>query len=415
MNFNTKAIHCGADPDPKTGASSLPIFNTASYSYSDPQALEDVFAGRKFGHVYSRISNPTVTAFEQKMSAVENGLGSLAFGTGMAAIQGTILPLVQAGEEILSSSSLFGGTYYFFEDLRRLGITTLYSDPVSPETFATQVTDKTRLIFVECIGNPKVDVPNLKAISTIAVQAGIPLVVDATLATPYLFSAKEFGVNLVLHSATKYIGLGGTTLGGVVTDLGNFDWKTTKSEAVRQMSVKAGTYAFLAKARKMMITNTGSGLSPFNAYLLHLGLETLGLRMDRHCDNALALAQFLAKHPGVEHVSYPGLATSAFYEVAKAQYSGKFGALMTIRLGAKNRCFDFIRGLKIAKDQANLGDSKTLVIHPESTIYRDCTPEQQLGSGVTPDLIRISVGLEDIGDIMEDFDHALTGTFGGSL
>ncbi len=407
MNFNTKAIHSGAEADPKTGASSLPIFHTAAYSYPDPQSLEDVFAGRKFGHVYSRISNPTVSAFEQKMAAVENGLGSLAFATGMAAIQATVLTLVQSGDEILSSSSLFGGTYYLFEDFRRLGITPHYIDPTDTARFEAAVTDKTRLIFVECIGNPKVDVPNFEAFAKIAQKAGVPLVVDATLATPYLFCAKEFGVTLVLHSATKYIGLGGTTLGGVVTDLGNFDWKSCKSEAVSTMAGKAGSYAFLAKARKMMLTNSGADLSPFNAYLLHLGLETLSLRMERHCDNALSLATFLSAHSAVESVQYPGLPSNPFHTVAKAQFSDRFGALLTLRLGSKDRCFQFIRGLKIAKNQANLGDSKTLVIHPESTIYRDCTVAQQEAAGVYPDLIRVSVGLEDIDDLTEDFKNAL--------
>lgn len=409
MKFETKAVHSGASADPKTGSSALPIFQTASFTYEDPEALEAVFSGKRFGHVYSRISNPTVTAFEQKMAALENGLGSIGFTSGMAAIQAAALGLAQHGDEILSSGSLFGGTYYFFEDLRRLGISTVYANPLDISTFASQITDKTRFIFVECIGNPKVDVPNIPELAALAKKHNIPLVVDATLVSPYLFDAKAAGVSLVLHSATKYIGLGGTTLGGVLTDTGLFDWKNGKSQTIAEFAAKAGAYAFIAKVKKMLVTNAGTGLSPFNAYLLHLGLETLSLRMDRHCDNALALASFLESHKAVVHVNYPGLASHAGHVTAKAHYKGKFGALLTIRLGTKDRCFSFIRGLKVAKDQANLGDSKTLVIHPESTIYRDCTPEQQASAGVYSDLIRVSVGLEHIDDLIADFESALKG------
>jgi len=409
MKFETKAIHSGATSDPKTGASALPIFQTASFTHEDPQVLEDIFAGKKFGHVYSRISNPTVSAFEQKMAAIEDGLGSISFSTGMAAIHATVVSLAGSGDEIISSTSLFGGTYYLFEDLERLGIHTRFADPSDVAAFASHITEKTRLIFLECIGNPKVDVPHISEISALAKRHNIPLVVDATLASPYLFKAKDFGVNLVIHSATKYIGLGATTMGGVVTDLGNFDWKNTRSATIQSFAKKAGTYAWIAKTRKMMITNAGTGLSPYNAFMLHLGLETLGLRVERHCDNALALAQFLETHPDVSVTNYPGLSSSPFQKIAAAQYSNKFGALLTIRLGSKDRCYAFLKNLKIVKNQANLGDSKTLAIHPSLTIYRELDTASQEAAGVYPDLIRISVGLEHKDDLLADFDAALKG------
>jgi O-acetylhomoserine (thiol)-lyase len=407
MNFETKAIHSGYESDPKTGASALPIFETASFSYPDPQVLEDVFKGRKFGHVYSRISNPTVAAFEQKVTALYDGLASVAVESGMAAVSAVVQTLVNAGEDIVSSSSLFGGSFYYFEDLKRFNITTRYFQPQDVEGFASAITPKTKLLFVECIGNPKIDVPAISELSALAVKHNIPLVVDATLTSPYLFDAKAFGAHIVVQSATKYMGLGGTTMGGVITDLGIFNWKNYAQEGIQNASKTAGQFAFVAKLRKWMLTNVGHLLSPHNAFLLMIGLETLSLRMDKHCSNALSIAQFFEKQSHIEAVNYPGLPQNPFYAAATRYYKGQYGALLTIRLGSKDRCYQFIKSLKIAKNQANLGDSKTLVIHPATTIFHDCSPEQQLAAGVTEDLIRISIGLEHSDDLKQDFLQAL--------
>ncbi len=407
MNFETKAIHSGYEPDPKTGASCLPLFDTASYTYADPQALEDVFRGRKYGHVYSRISNPTVSALEQKVTTLSQGLASIAVESGMAAVSAVVQTLVNADEEIVSSSSLFGGTFYYFEDLKRFNIKTHYVEPQNTEAFKAAITSKTKLIFVECIGNPKIDVPNLKALADIANAHHIPLVVDTTLTSPYLCDAKSLGIHITVQSATKYMGLGGTTMGGIITDMGLFDWKSFNQKGIQDAAKTAGQFAFISKLRKWMLSNVGHTLSPHNAFMLFVGLETLTLRMDKHCQNALALAQFFEKHPAIEVVNYPGLASSPYHQLAKAQYSGQFGALMTIRLGTKDRCYQLIKTLKIAKNQANLGDSKTLVIHPSSTIFHDCTDSEKLAAGVTDDMIRISIGLEHIDDLIHDFKQGL--------
>jgi O-acetylhomoserine (thiol)-lyase len=407
MKFNTKAIHSGCQPDPKTGASCTPIYQTASFTHEDPESLAEAFSGKKFGYLYSRIANPNEISLEQKVTALENGVGSLAFGTGMAAIHAALYTLAESGDQFISSSSLFGGTQSLFEDAKRFGIEPVYVTATDTQAYQAALSPKTRFIFLECIGNPKTDVPDIVAIASIAKSAGVPLIVDGTLASPVLLNAKALGVNLVVHSATKYFGLGGSTLGGTLTDLGNFDWKTCKSTGVKNAATQMGPNAFLGKARKLMITNAGTGISPFSAFMLSLGIETLSLRVEKHCQNALELAQFFAKHPKIKGVNYPGLPTHTQHEIAKAQFKNRFGALMTIRLEDKESCYQMIKALKLVKNQANLGDSKTLVIHPESTIYRDWTPENQERAGVFPNLIRISVGLEDCEDLINDFDQAL--------
>ena len=407
MRFETKAIQGGFNQDPKTGATSVPIFQTASFAYSSAQDLADVFDGRKFGHLYSRISNPTVFAFESRVNELENGLAAVAVASGMAAIASVAYALTQQGDEIIAATSLFGGTLHFFEDLSRFGVTTHYVDMRDLKALKEAITDKTKFIFFETIGNPKMDVPNIKAIVEIAQQANIPIVVDSTLTSPYLFHAKKWGVSIVVHSATKYLGIGGTTVGGVLVDLGTYKWKESRCDDIRELSKKAGPFAFIAKVRQHVVTNSGNILAPFNAFLLNLGLETLAIRLEKQCANAMDLATFLSQESRVTAVGYAGLKSHADHEIATAQFEGKYGALLTFNLESRDACFSFMDKLKWVKNMTSLGDSKTMVIHPDSTIFHSCSPLQKVAAGVSDTLIRVSVGLEHSEDIQEDFKQAL--------
>ena len=405
--FQTKAIHSGFDQDPATGATALPIFQTASFAHADAQDLSDIFNGRKFGYSYSRIANPTVTAFENHITALENGLASVALASGMGAIASTLLALLSAGDEIVASKSIFGGTYYLlkeFEETHQVKVH--FVQPQEIEEFRKAVTEKTRLIFCETIGNPKLDVPDIQALAAIANEANIPLVVDSTTTTPYLFKAKDFGVSVVLHSATKWMSGSGSTIGGVVVDLGNFKWQTCKSPSVLAMSKKMGDLGFIARCKKIR-SNFGAPLSPLSAFLLNLGLDTLVLRMDKQCENALAFSKYFSGHSKIKELSYPGLPNNPFHDMASKQFL-KFGGLLTLRLGSKEACFDFINKLKLIKNLANLGDAKTLIIHPDSTIYRDLSREEKDSAGAYEDLLRLSLGLEDIADLIDDVEGALS-------
>jgi O-acetylhomoserine (thiol)-lyase len=407
-NFETKSIHSGFDQDEQTGATSLPIYETAAFAYDSAEALEAAFIGRKFGHIYSRIANPTVTAFEKRINALEGGVGAIATASGMAAIATVVSALTKAGDEIVSSQSLFGGTFQLFNDIfKGYGVHTHYVRSTDTEAYQRAISAKTRLIFLETIGNPKLDIPNIREIAGVAAADGVPLVVDSTLTTPYLFEAKRFGAAIVIHSTSKYISGSGHTIGGVLIDLGNFDWSQSSSEAVRQLARQAGEFALLARARKQILQNTGSCLSPFNAYLQNLGLETLALRMRQHCHNAALLAAYLQTKPQIAEVNFPGLAEHPDHQIAKAQFNGAFGAVVTIRLGTKERSYRLVNRLQMVKRLANVGDAKTLIIHPASTIYHTCSEAEQLEAGVYPDLLRISVGIEHSGDIIADFDQAL--------
>lgn len=406
--FETKSIHSGFDQDAKTGATVVPIYETASFAYDSAAELAEVFEGRRFGYIYSRIANPTVTALEQRINALEDGRGAIATASGMAAIATAIYTLIQPGAEIVSSSSLFGGTLQLFAEIfAGSGVRIHYVDPSGSRAFREALTPQTALIFVETIGNPKLDVPNIREIAAIAQENQVPLVVDSSLTTPYLFQAKECGAHIVIHSISKYISGSGHTIGGVCVDLGTYDWSRARAAAVRETARKAGEYAFLARARRQILQNTGSCLSPFNAYLQNLGLETLALRMEKHCSNALELAQYLAQHSQVTQVIYPGLPDHPDHQVARRQFGARFGGLIAIRLGSRERCFQLIKNLQIAKNLANLGDAKTLVIHPASTIYCNCSAAEQVAAGVYPDLVRISVGIENSKDIIKDFEAAL--------
>ncbi len=408
--FETKAIHVGAEISKEWGATQTPLYQSAAFAHPGLEELEEVFAGRRGGYLYSRIGNPTVSVFEQRMAALEGGVGALAAASGMAAIATVAFALTRQGDRIVASSSLFGGTLGLFDRVfGRFGVETRYVSPTDLDAVRAAISGRTRLLFVETIGNPKVDVPDVKALAAIASERGVPLVVDGTLSTPYLFRAREHGAAIVVHSATKYITGNGSAVGGVLVDLGTFDWSTHPDPDLRDASRRVGRdLAFLSTARRVVQQNVGSSQSPMNAWLHASGLETLALRMERHCSNALALARALAAHRGVEAVGYPGLDDSPWHAAAQRQFGGRYGALLTVRLGSRERCFRASRALRLARITPNLGDARTLVIHPASTIYRDADEKARLAAGAPDDLLRVSVGIETPADIVADFEQAIS-------
>jgi O-acetylhomoserine (thiol)-lyase len=407
--FETRAIHAGKDLAREWGSTNGPLHQTAAFSHPGAEEMEEVFAGRRAGYTYSRIANPTVGVFEQRMAAVEGGVGALAASSGMAAIATVLFTLTRQGDRVVAGSSLFGGTLALFDRVfRRYGVEAVTVDSGDLAAVRAAINDRTRLLFVEMIGNPRLDVPDVEALAAVAAERQVPLVVDSTLATPYLFRPREHGAAIVVHSSTKYITGNGSAIGGVLVDLGTFDWSTQADQDLREAARKVGPQlAFLATARRVVQQNTGSSQSPMNAWLHAAGLETLALRMERHCSNALALARALAARPGVEAVSYPGLETSPWHQAARRQFGGRYGGLLTLRLGSRERCFKACRALRLARNAANLGDVRTLVIHPASTIYRETDEKARLAAGVTDDLLRVSVGIETAADILEDFSEAV--------
>ncbi len=408
MEFETKAIHTGFVKEEKFGATFVPIYESASFAYDKAEDLYEVFDGKKFGYIYSRISNPTVTAFELRMNALEEGIGAIATSSGMSAIATAVFTLTENGDEIISSDSLFGGTYLFFNEImNKYGVKINYVNINDIHYWKKLINQKTKLIFLESISNPKLEIPDLKIISDTAKEFNIPVVVDNTVSSPYLWRAKYFGADIIIHSATKYITGNGTAIGGILIDTGNYNWKKSSIEKIRDMSLKAGNFAFLAIARSKIYQNAGFALSPFNAFLHLIGIETLPLRMEKHCENALKLAQVLQTNIKISLVNYPGLNNNLFYEIGKKQFNNKFSGLLTFFLNSKEECFKFINNLKLAKNLANIGDTRTLVIHPDSTIYINCTPEEKRLAGVNEKMIRVSVGLENINDIIEDFNQSL--------
>lgn len=408
MEIETKAIHAGNFKDEKFGATSIPIYESASFAYNTAEEIRDVFEGKKFGYVYSRIANPTVTAFELRMNALEEGIGAIATSSGMAAIATVVFTLTQMEDEIISSSCLFGGTYSFFREvMNRYGVKVNYVDINDIDSWGKLINTKTKMIFLESISNPKLEIPNLKLISEKAKEYNIPVIVDNTLATPYLWRSKYFGADIIIHSATKYITGNGTAIGGILIDTGNYDWRKTTNKLIHDTIKKAGSFAFLAAARSKIYQNIGFSPSPFNAYLHLLGLETLHLRMEKHCSNTIKLAEFLKSHNKVINVNYPGLPENKFHNIGSKQFNNKFSGLLTFNLKSKEDCFKFINNLKLAKNLANIGDTRTLVIHPDSTIYLNCSEEEKQMAGVTDNMIRVSAGLENINDIIEDFNQSL--------
>jgi O-acetylhomoserine (thiol)-lyase len=406
-HFETLLIHGGLEPGP-AGATTVPIVQSSSFAHRTAEDLEDIFRGRTSGQIYTRLNNPTTESLEKRLALLEGGVAAVATASGMAAISTAVLTILRGGDEILASSSLFGGTYSLFKDtLGNYGITSRFVDPTDLAALEAAITPATRLIFVETVGNPKMDVPDIGAIALIARRAGIPLLLDATVTSPYLARGRDLGADLVIHSTSKYINGSGSVIGGAIIDNGTFDWGSPLFPHFEPYVKKYRQFAFTARLRKLMHKDLGACPAPMNSFLLTEGIETLALRLERHCQNALELARFLKNHPRVAWVNYPGLEDSPFHEIAARQFGGKFGGLLTFGLADKAAAFRCINGLRMAKNLANIGDAKTLVIHPASTICVDYTPEQRLLMGVTEELVRVSVGLEHISDIIVDFSRAL--------
>ena len=402
MEFNTSLLH-GSTLKNDFGATQTPIYQVSAFSHDSAETLEKVFSNRAHGFSYSRIGNPTVEAFEKRMAALEGGIGAAACSSGMAAVTMALLNILQAGDEVIAGAGLFGGTIDLFGDLAQFGIKAVFADTVTAESIEALITDKTKAVFAELIGNPKLDVVDIKSVSDVCHRHGIPLIIDSTTATPYLIHPFEYGADIVVHSTSKYINGGGNSISGIITDSGKFRWEGYSNfDSFRIF----GKFAYLAKLRNGIWRNVGACVSPFNAYMNSVGIETLGLRMERICQNAKALAEFLETKDGVM-VNYPALRSSPYHDLAQSQFGGRGGGILTIRAGSKEKAFRLINGLKYALIATNIGDLRTLVIHPASTIYLHSDEKRREKAGVYDDTIRVSVGIEDINDLIQDFDNAI--------
>ncbi|MGQ9787466.1 MAG: bifunctional o-acetylhomoserine/o-acetylserine sulfhydrylase [Anaerolineae bacterium] len=419
FGFTTRQLHAGQQPDPTTGARAVPIYQTTSYVFRDTAHAARLFALEEMGNIYTRIMNPTNDVFEQRMADLEGGVGALAASSGHAAQTMAILTLCQAGDHIVSASTLYGGTFNQFNyTFPRLGIEVTFVDPSDPENFRRAIRDNTKILFGETLGNPLINVFPFEAVAAIAREYRIPLMIDNTFATPYLCRPIEWGANIVVHSATKFIGGHGTSIGGVIVDGGNFDWAasgrfpnfTTPDESYHGLVYASlGAPAFILKARVQILRDIGACQSPFNSFLLLQGLETLSLRMERHVQNAQAVAEFLEDHPRVSWVTYPGLKSHPDYALAQKYLPKGAGAVLSFEIkGGLEAGRRFIENLRLFSHLANVGDAKSLAIHPASTTHSQLSPEEQLSAGVTPGFVRLSIGIEDIEDILWDLDQALS-------
>jgi O-acetylhomoserine (thiol)-lyase len=419
QQFATLAVHGGQSPDPTTGSRAVPIYQTTSYLFQDADHAGRLFALQEFGNIYTRIMNPTTDVFEKRVAALEGGAAALATASGQAAETLTITTLAGAGDEIISSASLYGGTYNLFHyTLPRLGITVKFFDPDDFDGIRAAINDKTRAIYAETVGNPKLDVVDIEKLASIAHENRLPLIIDNTHPSPALTRPIEWGADIVVNSATKFLGGHGTSIGGVIVDAGKFDWAasgrfkefTEPDPSYHGLSyIQAfGPLSFIIKARIQGLRDTGAALSPFNAFLFLQGIETLHLRLERHSQNALAVARHLEKHPGVEWVNYPGLESSPYHARAKKYLPNGQGALITFGIkGGYEAGKKLIDALQLFSLVANIGDAKSLVIHPASTTHQQLSVEEQADTGVTPELVRLSVGIEDIRDILADLDQAI--------
>jgi O-acetylhomoserine (thiol)-lyase len=416
--FRTRAVHAGGRPDPTTGARAVPIYQTTSFVFEDTADAADLFALQKYGNIYTRIANPTVASFEERLASLEGAIGAVAASSGMAAELMTVVALAGAGDHIVSSSALYGGTHTLFDvTLRRLGIETTFVDPADPAAFAAAVRPETKLLYTEIVANPSGTVADVAALADVAHSENLPLVIDSTLATPYLCRPIEHGADVVIHSATKFIGGHGTTIAGVMAEAGTFNWGNGRfpgftdpvaSYGGLRFWENFGEYAFCTKVRVEQLRDMGAALSPFSAFLLLSGLETLALRMETHVANAARVAAWLEEHPAVSWVRYAGLASSPFHELARRYMPKGPGAVFSFGVqGGRDAGRVFIESLEVASHLANIGDTRTLVIHPASTTHQQLSDEALVACGVSPDLIRISVGIEDVDDILFDLDQAL--------
>jgi O-acetylhomoserine (thiol)-lyase len=421
FGFNTRSIHAGQRPDPETGARAMPIYATTSFVFEDAQHAADLFALQTYGNIYSRIGNPTTAAFEERMASLEGGLGAVATSSGQAAQLISVLALCQKGDEIVASRSLYGGTYTQFDvTLRRMGVDVTFVDIHDLDAVESAINERTKLVYGETIGNPKADVLDISAVSDLAHRHGLPLVVDNTFATPYLCRPIEHGADIVVHSATKFIGGHGVVIGGVIVesgmfpyDNGNFPILIEPSPAYHDLTFWENfrEYAYLTRARVELLRDIGAAPSPFNSFILLLGLETLSLRMRQHADNARTAAEHLAGHPAVSWVNFPIFDDNPYTALAQKYLPEGPGAVFTFGLkGGYEAGVRFIEKVELASHLANVGDAKTLVIHPASTTHQQVPTEEREASGVSDDMIRISVGIEDIEDILWDLDQALEET-----
>lgn len=419
--FDTVALHGGQEVDPTTGARAVPIYQTTSFVFDSPEHAAALFSLEQLGNIYTRLMNPTTDVFEKRIAMLENGAAGLAVASGQSAEMISLLTICGAGENIVSSSTLYGGSYTLFRyTFARLGIEVRFVDSGNPQSFANAIDDNTRAVYGETIGNPKLDLFPIREVAAIAHANGIPLVIDNTIPSPYLCRPLEHGADIVIHSATKYLGGHGTTLGGIIVDSGKFDWGNGRFPIFTEpdpsyhglvwwsLPEPLRNIAFLLKARTGTLRDMGPAISPFNSFLLLQGVETLFLRMQRHSENALAVAQYLESHPLVDWVVYPGLESHKTHELAKQYLNNGFGGMIGFGIkGGIEAGKQFIRSVKLASHLANIGDAKTLVIHPASTTHQQLSESEQIAGGVTPDFIRLSVGIEDINDIIADLEQAL--------
>ncbi|MEX2684574.1 MAG: O-acetylhomoserine aminocarboxypropyltransferase/cysteine synthase family protein [Candidatus Sigynarchaeota archaeon] len=407
--FDTLVIHGAQTPDQWRSTTIAPIYQSASHRFETGEELSDVFAGKKPGFIYQRLRNPTNDVLEKRLALLEDGAETVVTGSGMAAINDTVLAICHAGDEVVSGNSVFMSTYLLFSSvLKKFGINVKFVESSDVRAWQNAVTRSTKLLFLESIGNPKLDVPDIKKIAAIAHENEAPLIVDNTLATPYLVRPFQHGADIIVHSTTKYLNGHGSAIGGAIIDSGRFDWPDNKFPDFKPFKDRRGALAFIDRAWREIHINFGTSQAPLHSYLTLIGLDTFALRMERHCANALKLAQFLSKHPKVKWVNYPGLQGCIGHETAKAQFQGKgFGGLVTFGLEHQKACLDFIRNVKLAYHLANLGDCKTLIIHPWSSQYINFPEPVRVANGISPDMIRVAVGIEAIEDIIDDFDQAL--------
>lgn len=423
LKKETLVLHAGQEPDPVTGSRAVPIYQTTSYQFKSTEHAANLFGLKEFGNIYTRLMNPTTDVFEKRIAALDGGLGALAVASGQSAITLSLLNIAKAGDEIVSADNLYGGTYTLFHyTFARLGIKVNFVKSNDLEGFKKAITPKTKAIYAESIGNPKLDVADLEGLAKIAHDNGIPFILDNT-SSPYILRPIDFGVDIVVYSATKFIGGHGTSIGGVIVDSGKFDWTNGKFPLIADPDpsyhginfVEAlkplGNIAYIIKARLILLRDLGPAVSPFNSFLFLQGLETLHLRMPRHCENALAVARFLKKHSKVSWVNYPGLEDSPEKERAKKYLPNGAGAIIGFGIkGGLTAGKKFIDSLELVSHLANIGDAKTLAIHPATTTHQQLTSQEQLATGVTPDFIRLSIGIEHIDDIIADIDQALAKT-----
>ncbi len=423
FHLGTTALHAGQVPDPTTGSRAVPIYQTSSYVFRNAEHAANLFGLKELGNIYTRLMNPTTDVFEKRIAAIEGGTGALAVASGQAAITYSLLNITRPGDEIIAADNLYGGTYELFNyTFPKFGRKVVFVDSTKPEAFKKAITEKTRAIYAETIGNPKLDIPDFEVLSKIAHDAGIPLVVDNTTGVG-LVRPITHGADVVVHSATKYIGGHGNSIGGVIVDSGKFSWNNGKFPEFTEPDPSyhglkywdafsnfpgAGNIAYIFKIRLSLLRDTGAALSPFNSWLFLLGLETLHLRVPRHSQNALSVADFLKKHPKVAWVNYTGLPDHQSHSLAKKYLVGGFGPIVGFGVkGGEKASLKFIDSLKLFSNLANIGDSKSLVIHPASTTHQQLTVEEQKKTGVTPDAVRLSIGTEDIEDIIADLEQAL--------